>query len=126
MTNLPFEVLCQALLFIRDSTVMLYACFIRVAYYCLLTTRFAVLIYVTFIGWIEEKMGQQGRVELQLMPTYAFSDFASAKSYLKPSPYLSKFQLGFGLRKIISCNYNFLIAAIFPDKLINPGDRCIK
>jgi len=105
---------------------MLYACFTRLAYYSFLTTRFAVLIYVTFIGWIEQKIGQQGRVELQLMPTYAFSDFASAKSYLKPSPYLSKFQLGFGLRKIISCNYKFLIAAIFPDKLINPGDRCIK
>lgn len=126
MTNLPFEVLCQALLFIRDSTVMLYACFIRVAYYCLLTTRFAVLIYVTFIGWIEGKMRQQGRVELQLMPTYAFTNFASAKRYLNPSACLSKFQQGFSLRNIISCNYKFLIAAIFPDKLINPGDRRIK
>jgi hypothetical protein len=105
---------------------MLYACFIRVAYYCLLTTRSAVLIYVTFIGWIEGKMRQQGRVELQLMPTYTFSDFASVKIYLKSSRYLSKLELGFGLRKIISCNYKFLLAAIFPDKLINPGDRRIK
>jgi hypothetical protein len=99
---------------------MLYACFIKVAYYCWLRTHFPVLIYVTFLGWIEGKMRQQGRVELQLMPTYALSDFASAKSYLKCSPYLSKFQLGFGLRKIIWCNYNFLLAAIFPDNLINP------
>ncbi|MGI2901851.1 hypothetical protein [Tolypothrix sp. VBCCA 56010] len=46
--------------------------FLLFAYYCWLTIRFAVLLHQTFIGWIEEKIRQQDRVELRLMPMYAF------------------------------------------------------
>ncbi|MBD2605831.1 hypothetical protein H6G81_15220 [Scytonema hofmannii FACHB-248] len=72
---------------------MVYACFVKVAYYCWLKIRFAVLILRTFISSIEKENRGQGKVELKLMPIYAFNDFADAKTYLNLLPYLATFSV---------------------------------
>ncbi len=71
---------------------MVYACFVKVAYYCWLKIRFLVLILRTFITSIEKENTEQGKVELKFMRIYAFNDFVNAKTYLNPLPYLAKYE----------------------------------
>ncbi|MBW4569292.1 MAG: hypothetical protein KME31_15100 [Tolypothrix carrinoi HA7290-LM1] len=74
---------------------MVCACFVKVAYYCWLTTRFAVLICLNFIGC---------------------SDLASAKRHLDSSAYLAKFSAKILLdeqnQNTTSCDYKSLMPYI--------------
>jgi hypothetical protein len=71
---------------------MLYEYLVRAVYHRWLRICFAVvLIYQTFIRWIEVEIPEQGKLNLQLMHVYAFSDFALAKRYLNSSPELGLF-----------------------------------
>jgi hypothetical protein len=104
---------------------MVYACFVKVAYYCWLKIRLTVLIWQTFVGCIEKENQRQGRLELKLTCIYAFNDFVDAKRYINSLAYLAKFSVKIlfreGNQNIMSSDYKFLSVAIFPENLIKPG-----
>ena len=71
---------------IKDLTAMLSAFFLRVAFYCLLTTAFPIFNLGSILSWIEEGIRKLGMVDLQLNYIYGSLDFQSKKRYLSPTP----------------------------------------